>query len=217
MDNILNFLPDFETLLRTKSFEDLTSSEKIAVLKFITTEEYETMRSNAARVIETFSEEEKYLEIDKDLENVLLNRLRNKKEKSFAGIAGISSLILGFKIPVYQVVILLLAGLFLVPKSDTKIVTKLMPVSRVDTIFVEKPINRIASERYVNKTYNIYPVGKKLISNQNISKIRPVLSNKHSPFFANLVTHFQNEKTGCPIESDPNIYWRLVTVQSMDN
>jgi len=217
MDNILNFLPDFETLLRTKSFEDLTSSEKFAVLKFMTTEEYETMRSNAARVIETFSEEEKYLEIDKNLENVLLNRLRNKKEKSFTGIAGILSLILGFKIPVYQVAILLLAGLFLVPKSDTKIVTKLMPVSRVDTVFVEKPINRIASEKYDNKTYNIYPVGKKLISNQHISKIRPVLSNTHSPFFANLVNQFQNEKTGRPIESDPNIYWRLVTVQSMDN
>jgi hypothetical protein len=217
MDNILNFLPDFETLLRTKSFEDLTSSEKLAVLKFMTTEEYETMRSNAARVIETFSEEEKYLEIDKDLENVLLNRLRNKKEKSFTGIAGILSLILGFKIPVYQVAILLLAGLFLIPKSDTKIVTKLMPVSRVDTVFVEKPINRIASEKYDNKTYNIYPVGKMLISNQHISKIRPVLSNENSPFFANLVTHFQNEKTGCPIENDPNIYWRLVTVQSMDN
>ena len=217
MDNILNFLPDFETLLRTKSFEDLTSSEKFAVLKFMTTEEYETMRSNAARVIETFSEEEKYLEIDKNLENVLLNRLRNKKEKSFTGIAGILSLILGFKIPVYQVAILLLAGLFLVPKSDTKIVTKLMPVSRVDTVFVEKPINRITSEKYNNKTYNIYPVGKKLTSNQYISKIRPVLSNTHSPFFTNLVTHFQNEKTGCPIESDPNIYWRLVTVQSMDN
>jgi hypothetical protein len=217
MDNILNFLPDFETLLRTKSFEDLTSSEKLAVLNFMTTEEYETMRSNAARVIETFSEEEKYLEIDKDLENVLLNRLRNKKEKSFTGIAGILSLILGFKIPVYQVAILLLAGLFLIPKSDTKIVTKLMPVSRVDTVFVEKPINRIASEKYDNKTYNIYPVGKMLISNQHISKIRPVLSNENSPFFANLVTHFQNEKTGCPIENDPNIYWRLVTVQSMGN
>ena len=217
MDNILNFLPDFETLLRTKSFEDLTSSEKFAVLKFMTTEEYETMRSHAARFIETFSEEEKYLEIDKNLENVLLNRLRNKKEKSFAGIAGILSLILEFKIPVYQVAILLLAGLFLVPKSDTKIVTKLMPVSRVDTVFVEKPINRIASEKYDNKTYNIYPVGKKLISNQHISKIRPVLSNTHSPFFANLVNQFQNEKTGRPIESDPNIYWRLVTVQSMDN
>jgi hypothetical protein len=217
MDNILNFLPDFETLLITKSFEDLTSSEKLAVLKFMTTEEYETMRSNAARVIETFSEEEKYLEIDKDLENVLLNRLRNKKEKSFTGIAGILSLILGFKIPVYQVAILLLAGLFLIPKSDTKIVTKLMPVSRVDTVFVEKPINRIASEKYDNKTYNIYPVGKMLISNQHISKIRPVLSNENSPFFANLVTHFQNEKTGCPIENDPNIYWRLVTVQSMGN
>jgi hypothetical protein len=217
MDNILNFLPDFETLLRTKSFEDLTSSEKLAVLNFMTTEEYETMRSNAARVIETFSEEEKYLEIDKDLENVLLNRLRNKKEKSFTGIAGILSLILGFKIPVYQVAILLLAGLFLIPKSDTKIVTKLIPVSRVDTVFVEKPINRIASEKYDNKTYNIYPVGKMLISNQHISKIRPVLSNENSPFFANLVTHFQNEKTGCPIENDPNIYWRLVTVQSMGN
>jgi hypothetical protein len=217
MDNILNFLPDFETLLITKSFEDLTSSEKFAVLNFMTTEEYETMRSNAARVIETFSEEEKYLEIDKDLENVLLNRLRNKKEKSFTGIAGILSLILGFKIPVYQVAILLLAGLFLIPKSDTKIVTKLMPVLRVDTVFVEKPINRIASEKYDNKTYNIYPVGKMLISNQHISKIRPVLSNENSPFFANLVTHFQKEKTGCPIENDPNIYWRLVTVQSMGN
>ena len=216
-DDILNFLSDFENLLRTKSFAELTSSEKSIILKFMTIEEYDAMKNNTARVIEAFAEEEKYLLLDKNLENDLVSHLSKKKEKQFAGIPELFSSLLGLKIPVNQVAILILVGLFLIPRSGTKIVTKILPISRVDTVFVEKPINRIASEKYYNKTNNIYPVGKKRISNQSISKIRPVLLNQNSPFFANLVTHFQNEKTGHPIESDSNLYWRLVTVQSMSN
>jgi hypothetical protein len=217
MDNILNLLPDFETLLRTKSYAELTSSEKSAVLKFMTIEEYETMRSNAAKVSEAFAVEENNLLLDKNLENTLVGRLSKKKEKQFAGIPELLSSILGLKMPVYQVAILILVGLFLIPKSDTRIVTKVLPISRVDTVFVEKPITRTASEKYYNKTNNNYPIGKKRISNQHISKIRPVLLNQNSPFFANIVTHFQSEKTGHPIESDSNLYWRLVTVQLQDN
>jgi hypothetical protein len=217
IDDILKLLPEFETLLRTKSFSDLTSSEKFAVLKFMTTEEYETMRSNAARVIESFYEEEKYLVIDKNVEDALLSRLRKKKKKSFSGIAGISSLILGFKIPVYQVALLLLAGLFLIPKSNPKIVTKTLPVLKIDTIFIEKSINSVVPDYHRTQTGNMYPIGKKHISNQQISQIRPVLSNQNSPYFANIVSHFQSEKIGRPIESDSNLYWRLVTVQSIRN
>jgi hypothetical protein len=217
MEDILNLLPDFESLLRTKSFAELTFSEKSIVLKFMTIEEYEAMKNNTIRVIEAFSEEEKYLLLDKNLENNLVSHLSIKKEKPFAGTAEFVSFILGFKIPVYQVAILILIGLFLIPGSGTKIVTKVLPISRVDTVFIEKPINHTASENYDNKTNNIYPVGKKRISNQSITKIRPVLLNQNSPFFANLVNHFQNEKNGRPIENDPNFYWRLVTVQSMGN
>jgi hypothetical protein len=217
MDDILNLLPDFENLLRTKSFTELTSSEKSIVLKFMTIEEYDAMKNNTTRVIEAFAEEEKYLLLDKSLENDLVNHLSKKKEKSFAGIAEFLSFILGFKILVYQVAILILIGLFLIPGSGTKIVTKVSPISRVDTVFIEKPINHTASEKYDNKTNNICPVGKKRIPDQSISKIRPVLLNQNSPFFTNLVNHFQNEKIGRPIESDPNFYWRLVTVQSMGN
>lgn len=217
MDDILKLLPEFETLLRTKSFADLTSSEKSAVLKFMTTEEYETMRGSAARVMEAFSKEEKYLIIDKNLENVLLNRLRNKKEKSFTEFAGISSLILGFKIPVYQVAILLLVGLLLIPKSNPTIVTKILPISKIDTVFIEKSINSSASDKYNNKTGNIYLGRTKRILNPHMSKIRPVLLNQSSPYFANIVIQIQSEKTGHPIESDSNLYWRLVTVQSMGN
>ena len=217
MDDILNLLPDFENLLRTKSFAELTSSEKSIVLKFMTIEEYDAMKNNAARVIEAFAEEEKYLLLDKNLENALAGRLSKKEEKPFAGTPEFLSFIIGFKMPVYQVVILILVGLFLIPKSDTKIVTKVLPISRVDTVFVEKPITRTASEKYYNKTNNIYPIGKNRISNHHISKVHPVLLNQNSPFFANIVTHFQNEKTGRTIESDSNLYWRLVTVQLQDN
>lgn len=217
MENILNLLPDFENLLRTKSFTELSSSEKSAVLKFMTIEEYDAMKNNAALVVKAFAEEEKYLLLDKSLENALTGNLKKKKAKPFAGTTEFLSFILRFKMPVYQVVILIIVGLFLIPKSNIKIVTKLMPVSRVDTVFVEKPINRAASEKYYYKTNNIYPVVKKYISNQPISKIRPVLLNQNSPFFANIVTHYQSEKAGRPIESDPDLYWRLVTVQSMGN
>ena len=155
MENILNLLPDFENLLRTKSFTELSSSEKSAVLKFMTIEEYDAMKNNAAQVIKAFAEEEKYLTLDKNLESALVSRFSNKKEKRIAVIPEFFSSVLGLKIPVYQIVILIIVGLFLIPKSNIKIVTKLMPVSRVDTVFIEKPINRAASEKYYNKTNNI--------------------------------------------------------------
>jgi len=217
MENILNLLPDFENLLRAKSFTELTPSEKSAVLKFMTIEEFDAMKNNAAQVIKAFAEEEKYLTLDKNLETTLVSRFSNKKEKRIAVIPEFFSSVLGFKIPVYQVAILILVGLFLIPGSHTRIITKVLPVSRVDTVFVEKPINRIASESHYDKTNNIYPVGKKHVSSQPISNIRPALLNQNSPFFANIVTHFQSEKNGHPIENDPNLYWRLVTVQSMGN
>jgi hypothetical protein len=217
MDNILSLLPDFENLLRTKSFAELTPSEKSVVLKFMTTEEYDAMKNSTARVIVAFTEEEKYLSQDKYLESALTDRLSKKEAKPYAGRAQFFSFILDLKIPVYQAVILLILGLFLFPKSDTQIVTKISPVSRVDTVFVEKHVIGTASEKYNNRTSNIYPVVKKHISNQFKGKIRPVSLYQNSPFLADIVTHFQNEKTGRPIESDPNLYWRLVTVQSMSN
>src|ERR1035437_6795695 len=97
MDDILNFLPDFENLLRTKSFAELTSSEKSIILKFMTIEEYDAMKNNTARVIEAFAEEEKYLLLDKNLENDLVSHLSKKKEKQFAGIPELFSSLLGLK------------------------------------------------------------------------------------------------------------------------
>jgi hypothetical protein len=217
MNDILNLLPDFETLLRTRSFTDLTSSEKSAVLKFMTIEEYAAMKSNTSRVIEAFSEEENHLPLDRNIENALVSRLHEKKKGFFIGITEILSLIFRFKIPVYQAAILLLVVIFLIPKPNSQMMTNIIPVSKIDTVFIEKSINSSAFTKNNIKTGNIHTVRTKRISNQPTSKTRPVLLNQSSPYFANIVTLIQNEKTGRPIESDPILYWRLVSLQLQGN
>jgi len=217
MDDIFNLLPDFETLLRTKSFEDLSSSEKSAVLKFMTIEEYEAMKSNTSKIIEAFSEEETYLSLDRNIENVLVSRLHQKKKGFFFSITEFLSLIFRLKIPVYQAAVLLLAVLFLFPKPGSQIVTNIRPVSKIDTVFIEKSINSSVPVNYNYYAGNIHQVMTKRILNHRMNKNRPVILNQSSPYFANLVTHIQSEKTGSPIEDDSNLYWRLVMVESQGN
>jgi len=213
-DDILNIIPDFESLLRNKGFAELSSNEKASVMQFMTIEEYESMRSNTARVIELFSKEEKNLTIDKNLEPDLVNRLRKKKEKS---ITWILSFCLAFRVPVYQVAILLLAGFLLIPKSNLKIVTQVLSIFRIDTVFIEKSINSLASDKRGNLTSIIHPGEKNRISKPHISKVRPILINQSSPYFANIITHFQSEKNGHAIENDSTLYNRLLTLQLNGN
>jgi hypothetical protein len=213
MDNRLDYIPDFENLLRTKSFTELTSSEKVEVLKYLTAEEYESMKNNTARIVESFTEEEKYLVIDNNLEKILRSHMHKKEEKSLAKII---TLIIGFKIPVYQMAILILTGLLLIPNNSSKVTDRLIPVYKVDTVFVEKPVIHAVSEKSHNKTRIVYP-SRKSLSNQQYNTFDNVLLNQNDPYFVNIVTYLQNEKTGRPIENDPNLYWRLVTIQSMGN
>ena len=213
MNELLNLLPDFETLLKTKDFEDLSASEKSTVLKFMTLEEYETMRINAAKVIEAFAKEEQNLIVDSNIKDALINRMHKRERKSFTIITELLPFILGYKVPVYQVAILLIVGLFLIPKSGTRIVTKLLPVSSVDTVFIEKKVNPVASENEHKNLDRVIPEGRQQIAKRQINNNPPDILNQNSPFLADLVTHIQNEKTGHPIESDSKLYWRLVTAE----
>jgi hypothetical protein len=210
MNDLLILLPDFENLLKTKSFPELTSSEQSTILKFMSIEQYEAMRINTAKISKAFSMEDDYLLPDKNLKDDLLIHFNKKKENSMALTNRILFLFLGFKIPAYQAVIVFLAILFLLNKPRITEVTKIIPVSRTDTIFVEKIVNSP-----VSALQNQYI--KKHIPYTHIKKSPSAVLNQNYPLLANIITHYQSEKTGHSVESDPNLYWQLVTTQFEGN
>jgi hypothetical protein len=211
-DDILKLLPEFETLLKTKSFAELSTSEKSSILKFMTIEEYEIMRTTSAMVTNAFLEEEKQIMMDKNLENILVSRMHKKQKRSVSGIAGILSIIFGFKVPVYQVAILLLAGLFLILNSNIRIMTKVLPVSKIDTVFIQKSINNSIVPRQDALIGNSNQVGKKHASNRQMKKVHPFIINQSGLYLANIITPVPCEKTGRSIESDSALFNGLVTV-----
>jgi hypothetical protein len=205
-DKLLKLLPEFETLLKEKSFKELNSFEKSAVAKFITPEEYETMKEIVKHASDAFSLEELNLKPDGDIEKSLIKHLRIKKENPPNWFIKAAAVIFNFRIPAYQVVILLIVGLLFIKKSYLPVKSYFTTSVHVDTVYVVKPVlGQLAL--YKNKNNLRHQSGNIKIRNSD------KLYNPYSLSYANIVTQSQIERRGLSVQSDSNLYNHLVSVQ----
>jgi hypothetical protein len=177
--DIFQLIPDFDQLLENKTFDELSISEKKAVMQCITPEEYEQYR-NAFVMLKTEIKPKHRLKPADDLRKVLLNafdkKYSHKPDNYFKRIVT-------YKLPVYQIGIaaaLLFAFVWFIDSPTEKI----NYVTTCDTIYVEKPVyNEIVKKQEVNNETIVATkttekqVPKKRIVNEKPNYYKEYLAN----------------------------------------
>lgn len=221
-NNILNLIPDFENLLQEKEFEQLDIRQKELILRVMTKEEYDRMHILVITSAKGFDNERNELFPSAKSQDRLLDEIRNKvsKESYWKKIEGI----LNYKIPAYQFALLLILGLLLLNKMYVQSPQSVVIDHRVDTVFVEKAApaqsaitqrasNTMKSETGIKKNFMINDNRPKEFHNAQKKNVPDMYPERYQVLFANVMNHMKNERIGRPIESDSNLFRRLVVIQ----
>ncbi len=168
--DIFQLIPDFDQLLENKTFDELSISEKAAVMQCITPEEYEQYR-NAFVMLKTEIKQKHRIKPDDNLRHLLLTAFDNKysyKTDSYF------KRIVTYKLPVYQVGIaaaLIIAFVWFFNSPAEKI----NYVNTCDTVYVEKPVYTeiIKMQEVVNEVKPVKKTTEKPVVKKKIPVEKP--------------------------------------------
>jgi hypothetical protein len=150
-EKIFEKLPDFDKLLEKKSFKELSDSEKIIILEYLTEEEYENYREIILESREMFRSELTTLKPEPEMKGILLAQFKTKKPPQKSRALSLLTAMLNYRLPVYKlgfaVSIVFIFILFFRPGvfKDTNYITK------IDTLFIEKEIKVSVPDTQANQ------------------------------------------------------------------
>ncbi len=224
-DELFELLPDFESLLTTKSFDQLDTNEKELILRALTPAEYDSMRAYLLKSIELFANEERTEYAGKEIKEKLMHSFKATAPSVWLRIVNNCRRAFDFRLPVWQTALFLLAAILLVGKLNRPQESIRSDQFRVDTVYVEKQNAAQDTEKQAIKrgTNALMIPGNKAASRTIKNKSAglrdsSVLVPGHitQPFsvaVANVLTYAKGEKRGKSIDRDSNLYRGLVIMQ----
>jgi hypothetical protein len=138
-DTFFNKIPGLEKLLETRSFSELTGSEKEEVLRYMSQQMYDAYHEVILESKSHFSHEQKSFVPDPAIHKRLMERMESRRSPG-NGVADLLQKLFTFRIPLYQpafALAVLAVLFFIIPDRKYETIRYL---ARTDTIYLEKAI-----------------------------------------------------------------------------
>ena len=139
-ENLFNKIPGLENILESRSFEELTASEKNKVLGFMTGEEYENLRETMLKSKAMFAAEQKSLTADPAIRKKLLARMEQKGSAVEGARIPVLQSLFAFRIPAYQAVFAIAALVLLFFFLRNEKPEAIRYLTKTDTIYLKQEI-----------------------------------------------------------------------------
>ena len=167
-EHIFDKVPELEILLESRSFSDLTESEKERVLEYLTQEEYDTYRNVILESRKQFVHEMGVNKPGPELRTGLLNLMSRKKRRGIA-LKEILNKVITYRIPVYQPAFTIAILVILFFTLNNKGGETVRYIAQRDTVYLESPAHAMPQP-----TPSLTTEGRMMVkAHKVVSKMQP--------------------------------------------
>jgi hypothetical protein len=220
--NQQNIPTEIESLLKTKSYDDLNSIEKQEVERFLDPKEYEAMRRIILQSIASFHDDGEKLNISPAIEDSLMNAFKEKNiEKHSYSFKEALSNIFNYRIPMYRAA--LAVGLLFIAVNFFEFTGGVnKSIAATDTVYIKVPETILLQESQIHQrrldisqaAQEVISEVKNIVNNtatKDLALNKPIAKFKHElvrtdrivkNFASNFENILGNSKRGSALKED---------------